>query len=53
MLREEVLNRYKIDQMYEEPEIWYLLYILINLGKHYEKLGHKIGDVHPNNIVLN
>jgi hypothetical protein len=52
-LREEIRNRWKIDRPYSEAEIWNLLYSLMALGQHYEKIGEKMGDIHPTNVVFN
>ena len=39
--------------MYEETELWYLLYNLVVVGRHFEIMGKKIGNIHPNNILIN
>lgn len=36
-----------------ETELWYLLYTLIRAGSKFEKYHTKIGDVHPNSILIN
>jgi hypothetical protein len=53
LLRDEIRNRWKIDKSYTEPEIWNLLYSLVALGQHFEKMCQKVGDIHPSNIVFN
>lgn len=53
MLREEIKNRWKIDKMYEETELWYLLYNLALVGRHFEIMKVKMGNPHPTNILIN
>lgn len=33
--------------------MWFLLYNLVVIGNHFEKIGKKIGNVHPSNILIN
>lgn len=33
--------------------MWYLLYNMIRAGNKFERSRAKIGDVHPNNILIN
>jgi hypothetical protein len=40
-------------QYFDETELWYLLYNLVEAGTILEKYNKKIGDIHPNNCLLN
>ena len=40
-------------QYFDETELWYLLYNLVEAGTIFEKYNKKIGDIHPNNCLLN
>jgi hypothetical protein len=42
-----------MNQYFEETELWYLLYNLIEAGSIFEKKNRKMGDFHPNNCLLN
>lgn len=33
--------------------MWYLLYNMIRAGNKFHKLKQKIGDVNPNNVLIN
>ena len=33
--------------------MWFLLYSIIRVGKRFELVNEKIGDVHPFNILVN
>lgn len=33
--------------------MWYLLYNIVRAGQKFEKIKRKIGDVRPNNILIN
>lgn len=45
-------SRRKNQHYYTEEELWFILYSLSKLGNIYEPLKSKIGDLHPNNIVV-
>lgn len=36
-----------------ETEMWYLLYNFIRAGNKFEKINKKIGDMRPNNVIIN
>jgi hypothetical protein len=38
---------------FDETELWYLLYNILEAAFLLEPLGKRIGDIHPTNIVLN
>ena len=33
--------------------MWYLLYNIIRAGNKFEKIGKKVGDINPHNVVIN
>lgn len=33
--------------------MWYLLYNFIRAGNKFEKIGKKIGDMKPKNVIIN
>ncbi len=33
--------------------MWYLLYNIIRAGNKFQKIGKKVGDVNPHNVVIN
>lgn len=39
--------------MFEEDEIWYLLFVLADSSKRLLDKGHKVGDIRPHNILFN
>lgn len=49
----EIENRKNINRFFLETELWYLLYTLIRAGSKFQKYHTKIGDVHPNSILIN
>lgn len=51
-LKDEIISRRKNQHFYTEEEIWFILYTLVKLGKIYEPMRIKIGDLHSNNIVV-
>lgn len=53
MLNREIENRKKLDRYFNEPEMWYLLYNIVRAGNKFEKIGKKIGDVRPENVLIN
>lgn len=53
MLETEIQNRYKLKKDFLETEIWYLLYNMIRAGNKFELSKKKIGNVHPDNILIN
>lgn len=38
---------------FDETELWYLLYNLLEAAFLLEPLSRRIGDIHPRNIVIN
>lgn len=52
ILKQEISNRRKIQNYYKEEEIWYILYSLVKVGVLYEGNNEKLGDMHPNNILV-
>lgn len=42
-----------MNKYFDETEIWYVLYNLVRAGNKFEILKQKIGDIHPNNILIN
>ena len=53
VLSSEIKNRNNLSKFFDETEIWYVLYNLIRAGNKFELLKEKIGDIHPNNILIN
>lgn len=53
VLRTEVMNRNKLKKDFLETEVWYLLYNIVRAGSKFEHLKKKIGNVHPQNILIN
>ena len=53
MLKGEIENRLKINRFFEEREIWYLLYNMIRAGNKFERIKKKVGNMHPNSILIN
>lgn len=53
VLRTEILNRNRLKKDFLETEVWYLLYNIVRAGSKFEHLKKKIGNVHPQNILIN
>lgn len=49
----EIENRKNINRYFLETELWYLLYNMIRAGSKFEKYHSKVGDIHPNSILIN
>lgn len=39
--------------MFEETQIWYLLYSLASAKKNMKPISYKVGDIRPDNIFIN
>ena len=52
-LAPEIKNRRGIKRPFREEQVWYLLYNLAKIGALAEKKSMKIGDIRPENILLN
>lgn len=52
-LRGEIASREQKRLAFEEKELWYLLYNILEAAFLLEPLGKTIGDIHPTNIVIN
>lgn len=53
VLSSEIKNRNNLNKYFDETEVWYVLYNLVRAGNKFELLKQKIGDIHPNNILIN
>lgn len=51
-LKDEINSRRKNQNPYSEEEVWFILYSLVKVGAVYERRGSKLGDMHPNNVVV-
>lgn len=51
-LKDEVASRRKNQHFYTEEELWFILYNLAKIGMLYEPMRQKVGDLHPNNIIV-
>jgi hypothetical protein len=51
-LKDEIATRRKNQSPYLEEEIWFIFYHLVKAGMLYEGRNEKLGDLHPNNIVV-
>ena len=49
----EINNRKRLGRYFLETEMWYLLYNIVRAGHKFEKVKKKVGDVSPNNILIN
>lgn len=52
-LKNEISYRHHSRQAFEETELWYLLYNLLEAAFLLETICRRIGDVHPSNILIN
>jgi hypothetical protein len=52
-LKTEIVSRSNLKKDFLETEIWYLLYNIVRAGHKFEHLRRKIGNVVPNNILIN
>lgn len=53
VLQTEIQNRFNLRKDFLETELWYLLYNMVRAGFKFEHLKRKIGNIHPNNILIN
>ena len=42
-----------MNKLFDESEIWYLLYTAVSAAKDFQKIKIKLGDVRPQNIFIN
>lgn len=52
-LKSEIENRVGLSAPFEEKELQYLLFELLDLAKEFEKASHKAGNIKPDNILIN
>jgi serine/threonine protein kinase len=52
-LKSEIENRVGLEAPFEEKELQYLLFELLDLAKEFEKTGQKAGNIKPDNILIN
>ena len=50
VLQNEINNRYHSRLLFEDPDLWYLLYSLIEVACLVEQKQTKLGDIYPSNI---
>ena len=53
VLKVEIENRKKLKKDFLETEIWYLLFNIVRAGQKFQLFKKKIGNIHPNNILIN
>lgn len=53
MLTDEIYNRKGLSKLFDESEIWYLLYTAVSAAKDFQSLKKKLGDIRPDNIFIN
>jgi hypothetical protein len=54
VLVDEIRNRACLQQkLFEEPELWYLVYTLLAAGNDFHETGQKVGDIRPQNVFIN
>ena len=53
VLADEIKNRKKINTQITESELWTLLADLANVTAHYHRNNMKVGDIRPENVLLN
>ena len=54
MLRDEIINRENMHhKVFEENELWYLLYTLVSTARDFHNKNLKVGDIRPDNIFIN
>lgn len=49
----DVSNSDSEPKYFDEPELWYLVFSLIEAGHLFHSRGKKIGDVRPDNVFIN
>lgn len=48
-----MINRYKFyNYLPSEELLWYLLYVFVKIGKYFEKINRKIGNICMNNVLV-
>jgi len=53
LLSDEVINRSNIEGKYfEEVELWYLVYSIIQAASNFHGKGEKVGDIQPRNVFI-
>jgi serine/threonine protein kinase len=40
-------------KLFEENELWYLVFTLLSASSTYHKQDRKVGDIRPDNIFIN
>ncbi len=54
LLSDEITNRECLNKkLFEENELWYLVYTLLSAAFTYHREGKKVGDMRPDNIFIN
>jgi serine/threonine protein kinase len=54
LLSDEIRNRKELsNKLFEENELWYLIYTLLSASLTYHQKGVKTGDIRPDNIFIN
>ena len=54
VLIDEIRNRaYLQHKLFEESELWYLVYTLLAAGNDFHESGKKVGDIRPQNVFIN
>lgn len=51
-LYSEIMNRKQLKKMYSEPELFKLLYNLVQGAKEFQKRNANIGDIRTKNILV-
>lgn len=53
LLSDEVVNRHNIEgKFFEEVELWYLVYSIIQAAASFHSKGSKVGDIQPKNVFI-
>lgn len=47
LLTDEISNRKGLNKLFDESEIWYLLYTAVSAANDFEKIARKLGDIRP------
>lgn len=53
LLTEEIESRVGKKKLFDESELWYLLYALMQAKKDMKPSFSKVGDIRPHNIFVN
>jgi hypothetical protein len=53
LLTDEIYNRKGLNKLFDQSEIWYLLYTAVSAAKDFQKTKIKLGDIRPQNIFIN